>query len=90
MLKRHHHCENNELSELSVLRYKEQEVCAFVETLMPHAIQIRQTGGPEVLNWTPMEASESGSGKVHQRQAASATSGSAILTSQTRIHRSLP
>jgi hypothetical protein len=35
VLKRHHHCENNELSELSVLRYKEQEVCAFVETLMP-------------------------------------------------------
>jgi hypothetical protein len=23
-----------------------------VEALMPHAIQIRQTGGPEVLNWT--------------------------------------
>jgi len=22
---------------------------------MPHAIQIRQTGGPEVLNWTPIE-----------------------------------
>jgi hypothetical protein len=22
--------------------------------LMPHAIQIRQTGGPEVLNWTPI------------------------------------
>jgi hypothetical protein len=21
---------------------------------MPHAIQIRQTGGPEVLNWTPI------------------------------------
>jgi hypothetical protein len=35
--KRHHHCENNELSELSVLRYKEQEVCAFVETLMIEA-----------------------------------------------------
>jgi hypothetical protein len=25
-----------------------------VEALMPHAIQIRQTGGPEVLNWTPI------------------------------------
>jgi len=23
-----------------------------VEALMPHAIQIRQTGGPEALNWT--------------------------------------
>ena len=70
MLKRHHHCENNELSELSVLRYKEQEVCAFVETLMPHAIQIRQTGGPEVLNWTRIEVGEPGSGQVRLRQVA--------------------
>ena len=69
MLKRHHHCENNELSELSVLRYKEH-VYAFVETLMPHAIQIRQTGGPEVLNWTPIEVGEPGSGQVRLRQAA--------------------
>jgi hypothetical protein len=22
---------------------------------MPHAIQIRQTGGPEVLNWTAVD-----------------------------------
>jgi hypothetical protein len=33
---------------------KEQGVYAFVETLMPYAIHIRQTGGPEVLNWTPV------------------------------------
>jgi hypothetical protein len=58
VLKRHYHCENNELVELSVLRYKEQEVYYFVETLMPRAIQIRQTGGPEVLNWTPVESGE--------------------------------
>jgi hypothetical protein len=69
VLKRHHHCENNELSELSVLRYKEH-VYAFVETLMPHAIQIRQTGGPEVLNWTPIEVGEPGSGQLRLRQAA--------------------
>ena len=25
---------------------------------MPDAIQIRQTGGPEVLNWTPIEVGE--------------------------------
>src|SRR5258708_15371412 len=37
---------------------------------MPHAIQIRQTGGPEVLNWTPIEAAEPGSGQVRLRQAA--------------------
>ena len=49
---------------------------------MPHAIQIRQTGGPEVLNWTPIEVGEPGSGQVRLRQAAArATSGSTILTS---------
>ena len=37
---------------------------------MPHAIQIRQTGGPEVLNWTPIEIGEPGSGQVRLRQAA--------------------
>ena len=70
MLKRHHHRENNELSELSVLHYKEQEVHALVETQMPHAIQSRQTGGPEVLIWTPIEVPEPGSGQVRLRQAA--------------------
>jgi NADPH:quinone reductase-like Zn-dependent oxidoreductase len=70
VLERHDHCENNELSELSVLRYKEHEVHAFVETLMPHAIQIRQTGGPEVLNWTPIEVGEPESGQVRLRQTA--------------------
>ena len=67
MQKQQYHGENNELVELSVLRYKEQEV---LETLMPHAIQIRQTGGPEVLNWTPIEVGEPGSGQVRLRQAA--------------------
>src|SRR5205807_6952708 len=37
---------------------------------MPHAIQIRQTGGPEVLNWTPIKVGEPGSGQVRLRQAA--------------------
>ena len=39
---------------------------------MPHAIQIRQTDGPEVLNWTPIEVGEPGSGQVRLRQAAGA------------------
>jgi NADPH:quinone reductase-like Zn-dependent oxidoreductase len=63
---------------------------------MPHAIQIRQTGGPEVLNWTPIEVGEPGSGQVrinvnqrfalkdaadaHKALEARATSGSTILT----------
>jgi NADPH:quinone reductase-like Zn-dependent oxidoreductase len=41
-----------------------------VETLMPHAIQIRQTGGPEVLNRTPIEVGEPGLSQVRLRQVA--------------------
>ena len=37
---------------------------------MFHAIQIRQTGGPEVLNWTAVDVGEPGSGQVRLRQAA--------------------
>src|SRR5260370_32776232 len=37
---------------------------------MPHAIQIRRTGGPAVLNWAPIEVGEPGSGQVRLRQAA--------------------
>ena len=37
---------------------------------MSHAIQIRQTGGPEVLNWTAVDVGEPGSGQVRLRQAA--------------------
>jgi 2-iminobutanoate/2-iminopropanoate deaminase len=39
---------------------------------MPDAIQMRQTGGPEVLNWTPIEVGEPGSGRVRPRRAAGA------------------
>jgi NADPH:quinone reductase len=37
---------------------------------MAHAIQIRQTGGPEVLHWTPIEVGEPGPGQVRLRQMA--------------------
>ena len=37
---------------------------------MPHAIQIRQTGGPEVLNWSTVDVGEPGPGQVRLRQAA--------------------
>jgi len=37
---------------------------------MTHAMQIRQTGGPEVLNWTAIDVGEPGSGQVRLRQAA--------------------
>ena len=47
---------------------------------MPHSIQILHTGGPEVLNLTPIEVGESESGQARLRQAR-ATSGSTIMTS---------
>jgi hypothetical protein len=37
---------------------------------MPHAMQIRQTGGPEVLNWAAVDVGETRSGQVRLRQAA--------------------
>ena len=37
---------------------------------MPHAIQMRQTGGPEVLRWTTVDVGEPASGQVRLRQAA--------------------
>ena len=39
---------------------------------MPHAMQIRKTGGPEILNWPSVDAREPGSGQVPLRQAAAA------------------
>ena len=36
---------------------------------MRHAVQIRQTGGPEVLNWTAVDIGEPGSGQVRQAAA---------------------
>jgi NADPH:quinone reductase len=37
---------------------------------MPHAIQIRQTGGAEVLHWTAVDVGEPGPGQVRLRQVA--------------------
>src|SRR6267142_5161943 len=45
-------------------------ILCFWGNLMTHAIQIRQTGGPEVLHWTPIDVGEPGSGQVRLRQAA--------------------
>jgi NADPH:quinone reductase len=49
---------------------KHQELHAVSGNSMPHAIQIRQTGGPEVLNWTPVDVGEPGPGQVRLCQAA--------------------
>jgi len=53
----HHNRENNEVVEFSVLHEDIRNSC-FAEIRMPHAIQIRQTGGPEVLNWTAVDVGE--------------------------------
>lgn len=37
---------------------------------MPHAIQIHETGGPEVLRWEAVEVADPGPGQVRIRQAA--------------------
>src|SRR5215208_6471302 len=37
---------------------------------MPHAIQIHETGGPEVLKWGEVEVGEPGPGQVKLRQQA--------------------
>ena len=37
---------------------------------MPHAIRIRETGGPEALKWEEVEVGEPGPGEVRIRQAA--------------------
>ena len=58
------------LWNLSVLHQNISEIHVFAEICMPHAIQIRQTGGPEVLNWTAVDVGEPGSGQVRLRQAA--------------------
>jgi len=47
---------------------------------MPHAMQIRQTGGPEVLNWTAVDVGEPGSGQVRLRQAAAGLNYIDVIT----------
>jgi hypothetical protein len=57
---------------------------------MPHAIQIRQTGGPEVLNRTPIEVGEPGAAQLRPLQAPGARNLRLHHPDQlTRIHRSL-
>jgi len=53
-----------------------------MDTLMSRAIQIRQTGGPEVLNWTPIEVGFAlqDAAEAHKALEARATSGSTVLT----------
>ena len=70
MRKGHYNRENNEVVEFPVLHEDIRQFILFVEIRMPHAIQIRQTGGPEVLNWIAVDVGEPGSGQVRLRQAA--------------------
>ena len=56
------------------LAAKCREVHVFAKICMPHAIQIRQTGGSEVLNWTAIDVGEPGAGQVRLAQAAAGLS----------------
>jgi hypothetical protein len=47
----------------------------FAEICMPHAIQIRQTGGPEVLHWTPIDVGDPGPGPHDDRGGRAAAWG---------------
>ncbi len=47
---------------------------------MPHAIQIRQTSGPEALNWTAVDVGEPGSGQPRLRQAAAGLNYMTFIT----------
>ena len=48
---RHYNRENNEVVEFPVAHQSIAELMLLRKLRMPHAMQIRQTGGPEVLNW---------------------------------------
>src|SRR5205823_5256602 len=56
---------------------------------MPHAIQIRQTGGPEVLNWTAVDVGEPGSGQVRLRQAAAGLNLRCITTGEEKMTKTI-
>src|ERR1700736_5529574 len=55
---------------------------------MPHAIQIRQTGGPEVLNWSAVDVREAGSGQAPAPSGRRPLSqkGSLFLTRPFLLH----
>jgi NADPH2:quinone reductase len=65
---------------------------------MPHAMQIRQTGGPEVLSWTAVDVGEPGSDQARLRHAAAGLNYIDVLEASSMelfeviasIHRSLP
>src|SRR5437764_11419656 len=41
-----------------------------MEKVMPHAIRVHETGGPEVLKWEEVDVAEPGPGQVRLRQEA--------------------
>ena len=63
--------------------------------LMPHAIQIRQTGGPEVLNWTPIRSpcarvetaglGDFASKQIHKRRRAKQADWDGVLGHKMRV-----
>ena len=57
---------------------------------MPHARQIRQRGGPEVLNWTAVDVGEPGSGQVRLRQAAAGLNYIDVITAPDTTRSRFP
>jgi len=57
---------------------------------MPHAIQFRQTGGPEVLNWISVDVGEPGSGQVRLRQAAAGLNYIDVITAPDTTRSRFP
>jgi hypothetical protein len=65
-----------------------------VDALMPHAIQVRQTGDPEVPNWTRVrrlarELKQQDLGDPASRQITNAALSSLIHGAQLALHRQL-
>lgn len=63
MLCEHYNRENNEVVVFTVSHQSSTAFIVIAETCMLHAAQSRQTGAPEVLNWTPIEVAEPGWGR---------------------------
>ena len=60
----HYNRDNNELVELPVTHQSIYGIHVVAEICKPHAIQIRQTGCSEVLNWKAVDGCVVASGKV--------------------------
>jgi hypothetical protein len=78
----HYNRENNEVVEFTVAHQSTTELMLSRKIRMPHAIQIRQTGGPQIL--TP--GSELDTDRSRPAQGGSGAPASGGLTRPTLFH----